>query len=54
MLQSFFMSAAMIVLVAVAVWSGLVVSFVTLSRIAVHADVKDARALESSGHGVGS
>jgi len=48
------MFASTILLVAVAVGFGLLISFLTLSRIAAHADVKDARALGSSGHRVGS
>jgi hypothetical protein len=54
MLASLLIFTATILLVALAVWFGLVVSFVTLSRIAAHADVKDARALEASGRGAGS
>jgi len=52
MLGSLLILASTILLVTVAVGSGLFVSFQTLSRIAAHADVKDARALRTSGRGV--
>jgi|GEM_PF-5350882 len=54
MLASFLTFLATILLVPVAVWLVLLVSFLTLSRIAAHADVKDARALDASGRRVGS
>ena len=54
MLASLLIFTAMVLLVAVAVGFGLIVSFVTLSRIAADADARDARALEVSGRGVAS